>query len=114
MRRGRARTAWQARSRTSSATTASGTSCARSPRSRRGRAAPGAAARRSSSALLRIGYPQVQRLDLIGGAELARELRVEARSGQVARVVVRRDVRTALYEHRPIAESTVAHAERVG
>src|SRR6266576_2966346 len=77
-----------ARSRTSSATTASGTRRARSPRPRSGRAARACVARRSSFLLLRVGDAQVERL-----------------------VVVRRDLGAAFLENRAVADGAVADAK---
>src|SRR3954466_11003512 len=103
--------AWPARSRTSSATRASDRSCARSPRSRSGRAARGGGARRRSRAPLRVGDAQVERLDLGGGAEVAGELRVEAGARQVDLVAVGRHLGAVGLQDFPVADGAAADAE---
>ena len=67
-RRGRSTTASRARPRTSSATTAWDTTCARSPRSRSGREASACGTRSSSERPVRVGDAHVDGLDELGRA----------------------------------------------
>src|SRR5919202_4200824 len=117
MRQGRSTTALRARSRTSTATTESGTTPARSARSHSGRAAEARAARRGSSpslALLRVGDPQIQRLHRVRWAEIARELSVEARPRKMELAVALGDDGPELLERRAVADRAVADAEGSG
>src|SRR2546426_320711 len=102
--------------RTSSATTASGRSGARSPRSRSGARARAGESRSgpgpSADVLLRVRDPEVDRLDRARVAELACEHCVEAGARHVQVALVGRDLGT--HEDLAVADGAVSDEREAG
>src|SRR5262249_42579196 len=113
--RGRSSLASRARRRTSTATTASGTTAARLSRSRAGRRARAPAARPSSRDVpLRVRDAQVERLDRIARTELARQRHVKPRARKMPLVRIVRDGGTLLLQQRAIPQRAITDEHGTG